>query len=151
MICPDLILHNYYSKDSDSSLFSTPVVPCPQWDCLPTEQIRYAWGSCVTRQNLGLCDMNCYSVNGSPASQGGIPMGGISQIKTEQFLFIVESASPSMSLLSLHFLCANKSSCAGQPASLHSERGVTGLRVSACSLPRPGKQASCELEGAVPA
>ena len=102
MICPDLILHNYYSKDSDSSLFSTPVVPCPQWDCLPTEQIRYAWGSCVTRQNLGLCDMNCYSVNGSPASQGGIPRGGISQIKTEQFLFIVESASPSMSLLSLH-------------------------------------------------
>ena len=40
---------------------------------------------CVTRYSLGLCDMKCYSVNGSHASQGGIPMKRMSQIKKAHF------------------------------------------------------------------
>ena len=98
----------------------------------------------VTTYSLGLCDMNCYSMNGSHASQGGIPMKRMSQIRA---LFTYPGATSHHGAPKSALHSANPSSCAGQPASLHPERRVTGLR----SLPTWEGGGSCEHEGAVPA
>ena len=41
-------------------------------------------------------------MNGSHTTQEGVPMGGMSQIKTEPFSFTLASAPPSASLLHLY-------------------------------------------------
>ena len=58
---------------------------------------------CVTRYCLGLCDMTCYSMNGSHASQGGVPMKRMSQIKKSVFHLPWCVPRLTMVLLSLHF------------------------------------------------
>ena len=84
MSCPDLILRKYYSEHPGASVLSTPVVPSlMEPSC--TSKLHIHVVLCVTRYSLGLYDINCYSMNGSHTSQGGIPMGGTSQIKTEHF------------------------------------------------------------------
>ena len=47
-------------------------------------------------------------MNGSHTSQGGIPQGRMSQLKTEHFLFTLESAPPSTSLLHLYSFVAKR-------------------------------------------
>ena len=152
MSCPDLILHKWDSSHPGASFFSTPVLPSLMELSL-YKQITYTCCVvlCVTRYSLGLCDMNCYSVNGSHTSQGGIPLGGMSQIKTEHFRLPWHlHLPPRSSYISTPFWL-NVILC-WAPNSLHPERWVTGLR-GLCLLPFPnmGITGCCEHEGAVPA
>ena len=120
------------------------------WNCVHSKlHIRVVL--CGTRYSSGLCDMNCYSMNGSHTSQGGIPMGGTSQIKTEHFSSPWRlHLPPHPSCISIP-LCQNVILCRARSLS-PPERWVTGLR-GLCFLPPPytGITGCCEHVGAVPA
>ena len=112
------------------------------WNCVHSKlHIRVVL--CGTRYSSGLCDMNCYSMNGSHTSQGGIPMGGTSQIKTEHFSSPWHlHLPPRPSCISIP-LCQNVILC-WAPNSLHPERWVTGLR-GLCLLPLPNTESRAAL------
>ena len=105
---------------------------------------------CITRHSSGLCDMNCYSMNGSHTSQGGIPMGGMSQIKTEHFSFTLASAPPSMSLLHQYSFLPKHHPVPGTQLISTQKGGSLAWGGSACSLsPNTGILGCYEHEGAV--
>ena len=93
---------------------------------------------CVTRYSSGLCDMHCYSMNGSHTSQGGIPMRGMSQIKTEHFSLPWRLHLPPRPSCICTPSCQNVILCLAP--SLSPPRGwVTGMR-GLCLLPPPTRE-----------
>ena len=117
---------------------------------LCTSKLHICVVLCVTGYNLELYDMNCYSVNGSHTSQGGIPLGWMSQIKTEHFSFTLVPAPPSMSLLHLYSFVPKRHPVLGTQLLSSQKGGSQAWGGSDASLP-PNPGNTCEHEGAVPA
>ena len=93
---------------------------------------------CITRHSSGLCDMNCFSMNGSHTSQGRIPMRGMSQIKAEHFSLPWRPHLPPRPSCICTPLCQNVILCLAP--SLSPPRGwVTGMR-GFCLLPPPTRE-----------
>ena len=133
MSCPDLILHKCLASNP-AQVYSLYLRSLCSWTYFCTSKLHTRVVLCVTRYNLGLYDMNCCSMNGSHTSQGGIPMGGMSQIKTEHFSFNLASAPLSTSLLHQYCFVPIHHPVLGTQLLSTQNGGSTACGAAACSL-----------------
>ena len=110
------------------------------WKGLHTEKVIYVYWVMCKMIHLGLYDMNCYSVNGSHASQGGIPVKRMSQIKKSVFPLCSCGPHLAISLLSLPSFLPIRHPVLGKQLLSTQKGGSYAWGRSACSLSWHGKQ-----------